>query len=252
MNVEVYLQRLNYDGPRTCDSDTLRALHQAHLLAVPFENLDIHRGRAIVLEEAALYDKIVRQRRGGFCYELNGLFAALLRELGFEVKLLAGGVMDNGKCGPEFDHMTLLVQLAERWLADVGFGDSFCEPLRLDEPKAQVQHGVAYRLSKFGEQWTMLRRLSNQEWEPQYRFTLQPHRLSDFAGMCRYHQTSPASHFTQNRICSRATPEGRVTLSDMRLIITTNGQRQETSLQDQAEYTQALWEYFGIDLTKSN
>lgn len=252
MNVEVYLQHLNYDGPRTCDSDTLQALHQAHLLAVPFENLDIHRGRAIVLEEAALYDKIVRQRRGGFCYELNGLFAALLRELGFEVKLLSAGVMDNGKFGPEFDHLTLLVQLEKRWLADVGFGDSFREPLRLEELTEQVQHGSAYRLRHTGEYWIMQRRLSNQEWEPQYRFTLQPHRLADFAGMCHYHQTSPASHFTQNRICSRATPEGRVTLSDMRLIITANGQRQETSLQDQAEYTQALWEYFGIDLTKSN
>ncbi|MCG3121160.1 MAG: N-hydroxyarylamine O-acetyltransferase [bacterium] len=252
MNIDAYLQRLNYHGPQACDVDTLRALHQAHLLAVPFENLDIQRGRPIVLEETALYDKIVRQCRGGFCYELNGLFAALLRELGFEVKLLSAGVRDNGKFGPEFDHLTLLVQLKERWLADVGFGDSFCEPLRLEELTEHVQHGSAYRLRHTGEYWIMQRRLSKQEWEPQYRFTLQPHRLADFASMCRYHQTSPASHFTQHRICSRATPEGRVTLSDMRLIITTNGQRQETILQDQAEYTQALWEYFGIDLTESN
>lgn len=251
MNIDPYLQRLNYHGPRACDVDTLRALHQAHLLAVPFENLDIHRGRPIALEEAALYDKIVRQRRGGFCYELNGLFAALLRALGLDVKLLSGRVMENGEFGPEFDHLTLLVQLEERWLADVGFGDSFRAPLRLDEPNEQVQHGVAYRLSNSGEQWTMLRRLANQEWEPQYLFTLQPHRLADFAGMCLYHQTSPASHFTQNRICSRATPAGRVTLSDMRLIITTNGQRQEKMLKTQDEYARALEEHFGIDLTKS-
>ncbi len=258
MNIDAYLQRLDYHGPRACTIGTLRALHQAHLLAVPFENLDIHLGRPIVLDEAALYDKIVRQRRGGFCYELNGLFAALLRELGFDVKLLSAGVMDNGKFGPDFDHLTLLVQLEERWLADVGFGDSFREPLRLDEPNEQFQHGVAYRLSNSGGQWTMLRRLPNQDWEPRYRFpdfpsvsfkgkSGQPHRLADFAGMCRYHQTSPASHFTQKRICSRATPEGRVTLSDTRLIITTNGQRQEMRLRDQ--YTRALWEHFGIDLT---
>lgn len=249
MNIDAYLQRLNYDGPRTRTITTLRALHQAHLLAVPFENLDIHSGCPIVLEAEALYDKIVRQRHGGFCYELNGLFATLLRELDFDVNLLSGGVMDNGEFGPEFDHLTLLVQLdEERWLADVGFGDSFREPLRLDEPNEQVQHGVAYRLNHSGEQWTMRRRLPKQDWEPQYRFTLQSHRLADFAGMCRYHQTSPASHFTRQRICSRTTPEGRATLSDMRLIITTNGQRQETVFQNQEEYIHALQEHFGIEL----
>jgi N-hydroxyarylamine O-acetyltransferase len=251
MNIETYLQRLNYHGPRPRTIATLRALHQAHLISVPFENLDIHSGRPIVLEEEALYDKIVRHRRGGFCYELNGLFAVLLRELGFDAKLLSGGVMDNGEFGPEFDHLTLLVQLEERWLADVGFGDSFREPLRLDEPNEQVQYGVAYQLNNSGGQWTMQRRLPSQDWEPQYRFTLQPWQLDDFAGMCQYHQASPASHFTQKRICSRATPEGRVTLSDMRLIITTNGQRQEKTLQDEEEYRRALLEHFGIDLTIS-
>ncbi|MCE7945709.1 MAG: arylamine N-acetyltransferase, partial [Chlorobi bacterium CHB1] len=224
---------------------------QAHLISVPFENLDIHLGRPIALEEEALYDKIVRQRRGGFCYELNGLFAVLLRELDFEVNLLSGRVMENGKFGPEFDHLTLIVQLEQRGLADVGFGDSFREPLRLDECNDQVQHGVAYRLSHSGEQWTLRRRLPGKDWEPQYCFTLQPHRLVEFDGMCHYHQTSPASHFTQKRICTRATPEGRVTLSDMRLIITANGQRQETVLQDEDEYRHALQEHFGIDLTIS-
>lgn len=252
MNLDAYLQRLNYDGPRTRTIATLRALHQAHLLSVPFENLDIQLGRPIVLEEAALYDKIVRHRRGGFCYEINGLFAALLRELGFEVKLLSAGVMEDGKFGPEFDHLTLLVQLEERWLADVGFGDSFREPLRLEESSEQIQYDVAYRLNKSGEHWTLRRRLPNHDWEPQYRFTLQPHRLAEFAGMCHYHQTSPASRFTQQRICSRATLEGRVTLSDMRLIVTAHGERQETIVKNQEEYTRALEKYFGIELAKSN
>lgn len=251
MDIDAYLQRLNYDGPRTRTIATLRALHQAHLISVPFENLDIHLGRPIALEEEALYDKIVRQRRGGFCYELNGLFAVLLRELDFEVNLLSGRVMENGEFGPEFDHLTLLVQLEERWLADVGFGDSFREPLRLEETGEQIQYGVAYRLRNADELWTLDRRFSDQAGEPQYRFTLQPYQLADFAGMCRYHQTSPASHFTQKRICSRAMPEGRVTLSDMRLIITASGQRQERVFQNQEECINALQEHFGIDLTIS-
>jgi N-hydroxyarylamine O-acetyltransferase len=248
MNVDAYLQRFGYNGGRIPNAETLRNLHHAHLLAVPFENLDIHWGRPIILDEKSLYEKIVLRRRGGFCYEANGLFAALLRELGFNVTLLSARVMDDYKLGPEFDHMTLLVQLEERWLADVGFGDSFREPLRLDDPKEQLQNHGAYRLARDGEQWTLLARSSDNEWWPQYLFTLRPHQLADFAGMCHYHQTSLKSHFTQKRVCSLATPAGRVTLSDMRLIITQKYERQERILASQEEYAKALQEYFGIKL----
>jgi N-hydroxyarylamine O-acetyltransferase len=246
MNVEAYLQRIGYDGGQIPDAETLRNLHHAHLLAVPFENLDIHLGRPIVLDEKSFYEKIVLRRRGGFCYEANGLFAALLRELGFDVTLLSARVMDGGKPGPEFDHLTLLVQLEERWLADVGFGDSFREPLRLDDPNEQRQTHGAYRLARDGEQWTVLARSSGNVWKPQYGFTLRPCQLADFADMCHYHQTSPESHFTQKRVCSLATPAGRVTLSDMRLIITQNGERQEKILASQEEYAKALRKYFGV------
>jgi len=95
---------------------------------VPFENLDIHLKRPIVLEDNALFDKIVTRKRGGFCYELNGLFAALLRALGFDVVMLSAGVANpEREFGPDFDHMALLVTLEQSWLADVGFGDSFVE-----------------------------------------------------------------------------------------------------------------------------
>ncbi len=248
MNVDAYLQRIGYDGGQIPNAETLRNLHHAHLLAVPFENLDIHLGRPIVLDEKSLYEKIVRRRRGGFCYEANGLFAALLRELGFNVTLLSARVMDDGSAGPEFDHLTLLVQLEERWLADVGFGDSFREPLRLDDPNAQLQNHGAYCFSRDGGQWTLRARALDNEWKPEYVFTLRPYRLADFAGMCHYHQTSPESHFTQKRVCSLATPAGRVTLSDMRLIITKSGERRQRMLASQEEYANALREYFGFKL----
>jgi len=97
-------------------------LHLAHLLSAPFENLSIHWHEPIVLTDEALFQKIVLRQRGGFCYELNGLFASLLRTLGFQVEMLSAGVMNKrGEFGPEFDHMTLMVTLAERWLVDVGF-----------------------------------------------------------------------------------------------------------------------------------
>jgi N-hydroxyarylamine O-acetyltransferase len=139
-DTKAYLERINYHGPLVPAAETLRGLQVAHLLTVPFENLSIHAGQPIVLEDDALFTKIVTNRRGGFCYEANGLFAALLQALGFDVTMLSAGVANaNGKFGPDFDHMALMVQLEERWLVDVGFGDSFFEPLLLDEAGEQQQ-----------------------------------------------------------------------------------------------------------------
>jgi N-hydroxyarylamine O-acetyltransferase len=140
-----------------------------------------------------------------------------------------------------------LVQLEERWLADVGFGEGFREPLRLDDPGEQAQTHGAYRLSQEGESWTYWRRDAAANWQAQYAFTLQPRQLADFAGMCRYQQSSPDSHFTQKRLCSLATPAGRVTLTDSRLIVASGGQQQEQELMSQAEYAAALRDYFGVE-----
>lgn len=272
MDIDAYLRRIQYAGPRTPSAETLRNLHHAHMLATPFENLDIGLGRTIVCDEERFFDKIVRRGRGGFCYELNGLFAALLRALGFDVTLLSARVCDNGTPGPDFDHMALLVHLEERWrasaatrraatsraepsppgggrwLADVGFGDSFLEPLKLDDPREQVQRGVAYRVAHQGELWTMAERPPGADWKVEYQFTLTPRQLADYAEMCRWQQTSPESSFTHKRICSRATPDGRLTLSDLKLIVTQNGQRQERVLAGEVEFRAALWKHFEIDL----
>src|ERR1044072_4279634 len=215
MDVEAYLKRINYHGSLEPAPETLRDLQVAHLQAVPCENLSIHAREPIVLEEEALFEKIVGQRRGGFCYECNGSFAALLRALGFQVEMLAAGVARrNGGFGPVFDHMALCVTLAERWLVDVGFGDSFLEPLLLDSREEQVQGTRSFRIDTHDNYLILLRRNDGEDWEPQYRFTLQPFGFRDYEEMCRFHQTSPESHFTQNIICSRVTEDGRITLSD--------------------------------------
>ena len=247
MDVPAYLARIAYDGPLSPSAATLRRLQVAHLVTVPFENLSIHAGEPIVLDDLALFEKIVLRRRGGFCYELNGLFSVLLRELGFDVAMLSAGVARaDGGFGPEFDHMSLLVELEDRWLADVGFGDSFLEPLLLDERGEQVQVGRAYRIEPDGDRLVLLRREADSGWVAQYRFSLERHGIADYAGMCRYHQTSPRSSFTQRRICSRATADGRLTLSDMRVITTRGGERTERMVADDAEYRVLLREHFGI------
>jgi N-hydroxyarylamine O-acetyltransferase len=242
-----YLARIAYSGTTGLTPDTLCALHRSHLVAVPFENLDIHLGRKITVDEAAILNKVVNLRRGGFCYELNSAFAALLRALGFQVTLLSARVArSNGGEGPEFDHLTLRVDLEEPWLADVGFGESFLEPLRLEAGRDQLDPTGTYRLHAQGERLRMEKSLPDGSWKPHYSFSLQPRRLEEFAGMCRYHQTSPDSSFTQNRICSRATPDGRITLSEMKLITTSKGEREERNLSSEEEWNSILRKRFGI------
>ena len=130
MDVEAYLRRIDYDGPCQPSSASLRALHRKHLFTVPFENLDIPLKNTIRLDLGQLYDKIIVRRRGGFCYELNGLFCEFLTAMGFQVQMLSARVRrDDGGFGPEFDQMLLKVQLEEPWLVDVGFGDSFVDPI---------------------------------------------------------------------------------------------------------------------------
>ncbi|MBZ0300623.1 MAG: arylamine N-acetyltransferase [Anaerolineae bacterium] len=249
MNFEAYFRRIDYDGPGDPTLETLGALHRAHLLAVPFENLDIHLGRRIVLDEDWLFDKIVHQRRGGFCYEQNGLFAAVLRALGYEVTLLEARVnAREWASGTPLDHLTLVVSLEERWLVDVGFGDSFLEPLRFDDPGPQVQSNGVFRIIHDGIEGRHARRTNGGDWHDEYLLRLTPRTLADFAAGCDFHQTSPQSHFTRQRICSRATPAGRVTLSDHRLIVTEAGRRSEYDLEDESEFQRHLREQFGIEL----
>jgi len=249
MDVRGYLARLNYQGSYEPTLRTLHALHEAHLLAVPFENLSIHYGQPIMLHEEALYEKIVRRRRGGFCYELNGLFAVLLREMGFDVTLLSASMAHAaGGFGPDIDHLALLVHLSDEWLADVGNGDSFRRPVRVQDALEHVEGAQAYRLERDSAYWTVQRCARDGRWTPEYRFTMQPHELSDFTDICHYYQTSPDSHFTHGRVCSLATPLGRMTLRDLRLMTTIEGTREERLLQSEEEYREVLATRFGIVL----
>jgi N-hydroxyarylamine O-acetyltransferase len=248
MDVVRYLARIGYKGSLLPNAETLRAIHRLHLLSVPFENLDIAWGRRIVLDEAAIVRKIVDDHRGGFCYELNTAFAALLGAMGFRVTMLSARVpRKDGSRTPEFDHLTLRVDLEEPWLADVGFGDSFREPLALTPGWEQTEpDGRVFRITETEEEYQVEKRERDGKWATEYTFSLTPRRLEEFAGMCEYHQTSPESPFTTRKLCTIATPEGRITLSGMRLIVTRNGHKEETEVESEEEWKRLLRVNFGV------
>ncbi|WP_394826089.1 arylamine N-acetyltransferase [Pendulispora albinea] len=242
-----YLNRIGTPLPSAPTSEVLRELQVRHLRTVPFENLSIHLDEPIDLNETALMDKIVRRRRGGFCYELNGLFAGLLHALGFRVTLLAGKVFaTDGKLGPPFDHLALAVDLEERWLVDVGFGRFSTYPLRLDATEPQADPSGEFRVVPTPEG----DRDVHCDGTPQYRLELRARALTDFLPTCWWQQTSPLSHFTRSLTCSLATANGRVTLSGNRLITTANRERTETLLGDDAAIHDAYRTLFGFELSR--
>ncbi len=181
------------------------------------------------------------RRRGGFCYELNGLFARLLEALGYTVTLLSAQVLHaDGRESHEYDHLTLRVDLVEPWLVDVGYGDCFREPMPLRADSEFVDSlGRSYRLAVDGELWEL------SDAEPQYRFTLTPRAYAEFEPMCRWQQTE-SPWFTGHRMCTIATPDGRLTLLDDKLITHAGGERAEREI-DEAEVPELLSALFGID-----
>ncbi|KAJ6651802.1 hypothetical protein lerEdw1_016479 [Lerista edwardsae] len=254
MDISQYLLRIGYQGPVLPSPESLRNLHKRHLLSVPFESLSMHCEEPITLALPALYEKVVRRHRGGFCFELNGLFLWLLQALGFDAKAVAGRVRNRltGRYGPPLDHMVILVQLGgQQFLCDVGFGEGFMEPLKLRPEVQQVQKNGIFWLGRNGATWVLERRdISGREGRPLYTFTLEEKKLDDFASMCLYHQTSPSSIFTCKSFCSLHKEDGgRLTYIGWRLIATLGEERTETVLQD-SEIPAVLLEKFRIKLNQ--
>jgi N-hydroxyarylamine O-acetyltransferase len=244
IDTDAYLARIGAARPTGTSHADLAALHAAHPRAVPFEDYDIHLGAPLSLEVDRLFDKVVRRHRGGFCYELNGLFAVLLGELGFEVTLhSAFDLGADGQRGPEFEHLRLLVRTDDGpFLADVGNGASWTEPV----PLAPGTHG-GVRLEHDGDLWWAQRRTFGGGWEPEWAWTLRPRELAEFRPRCRFQEQDPASHFTQRRLAALATADGRISLVNG-VFKETAGDRQTERRVTPDEERALLRERFGIDL----
>lgn len=240
-----YLGRISAQRPREPSAEALRQLQLRHLTAVPFETLSIHLGEPIALDEEALLDKVVSRHRGGFCYELNGLFAGLLRALGYPVTLLGARVFEGDELGPPFEHLVLQVAAGGPWLVDVGFGDHCLHPLRLDAGGPQADPAGTFQVVAGDGEVTVLR-----EGRPVYVVELRPRVLADFVPTCWWTATSPDSGFRRGPVCSRAVVGGRVTLAGRRLIRTSGGNRIETELDTDQAVLAAYQAEFGIRLPR--
>lgn len=246
--IKEYLARIDYSGDRSATLAVLQNLQRTHLQTVPFENLDIHNGVEIVLDEQRLFDKIVGRRRGGFCYELNGLFFALLQGLGFEVIRIAARVYNRERgFGPPFDHMAILATINEmRYLVDVGYGEFAIAPLKMVMDIEQSDERGVFVISHRPDGGLFLvAKLDNGESVPEYLFDNRHHALAEYASTCQYHQTDPASHFTQGKLISLATENGRMTLTDKTFKVRVGLRTEEHPVAGPAEFDRLLSTYFG-------
>lgn len=248
MNQAKYLKRINYRGEIAPTFEVLRSLQKAHQLAVPFENLDIHTGRRIDLKRT--YTKIVGENRGGFCFELNGLFFELLNSFGFNAKLISARVYEQERgFGQEFDHMAIIVTInGEKYLPDVGFGEFAFYPLKIDLNNLLEDPRGKFKINIYDDTYLLVSKIEGDESTPLYIFSETERTPEEFEGMCFYHQTSPESHFTQKRLCSLPTENGRITISGNILKINIDGRVSEKILEDGYEFNEALWKYFRIKI----
>jgi N-hydroxyarylamine O-acetyltransferase len=249
MDIKPYLNRIGIEKINDPSLKFLTELQNRHLLSIPFEDLDIPDGNRIELDLNKIYNKIIPSKRGGFCYELNGLFHWLLTSLGFNVDILSASVFNSQKndFGPEYDHMTLLVHLDKDYLVDVGFGDSFRRPIEMPDGETEDISGH-YRISKKEDKLFELLKKEENDFSSQYCFTKDPKKLEDYKKMCAFQQDSPASHFRTRMLCTIATETGRITLSNNSLTITENGIKTKTEFTSDNEFNFLLNKHFGITL----
>lgn len=248
MNKNKYLSRI---GIRQNDLaptlENLKLLQKQHLLNVPFENLDIHWKRPILLDSNKFYEKIIGEKRGGFCYELNGLFYELLNQIGYQSKIISARVSNGKDFGAEYDHLAILTKVdGDEFLVDVGFGDFTAEPLKFVLNEEQNDETGIFKIKKHDAEYFEVLKKNVEEWQSEYIFKDIARDLSEFTEMCNFHQTSPESHFTRGKVCSIMTEGGRKTLTDRKFIETKNGEKLETQVNSENEFGKILFQELQI------
>ncbi len=250
LDLYAYLDRIGYDGPLDPTVDTMLALHRAHALTIPFENLDIILGRGVSLDLDDLQEKMIRHGRGGYCFEHNLLFAALLERVGFTVRRHLGRVLstDPNHHQPR-THMTINVDAGgTTWHADVGFGTALSEPIPLVDGIEVDQGGWKHGLARREDGAWTLRTLGPEGWSDRYLYTEDRQYLVDYIAANHYTSTYPGSHFTQKPVAVRLTPEARYRLNGLELAVATPDGDDERRELAPDELGAILRDPIGIDL----
>jgi N-hydroxyarylamine O-acetyltransferase len=249
MDPAEYLEWIGFGGTPQVDHATLAQLQRLHMTAVPFENLFITQGIHLTTDAKSSYDKIVRQGRGGWCFELNGAFAALLEAIGFRVTLLGAAVLLDGP-STVIEHLTLEV-VAENdadqpYLVDVGFGDSFIEPLTLNRSGPQDGGNATYELIGSPQGTTLTRHVDGLP-KPEYRFKRVALRLGDFTAVSDSMQIDPDKSWRSKPFATRLLDGGpdRVTVTRHHRKLVRDGVVREQQL-DGDEWEQELIDWFGF------
>ena len=249
VDLDRYLFRLGINrSSLEVGENALRLLQHRHLLSIPFENLDIHRKKPIALDTGRFYNKIVVNERGGFCYELNGLFNELLTDLGFKTRIVSARVFDgHGNFSPEYDHLAIVVTLnGHDWLADVGFGEFAAQPLKVEIGTEQIDETGVFVIRGREDDYLEVAKKTVDGWRPEYIFKPAERDLNEFIPLCDFQQFSPDSHFFKGKICSIMTEDGRKTLSSDKFIVTRNGDREETLVASNDDFDAILLREFKI------
>jgi N-hydroxyarylamine O-acetyltransferase len=251
-NRDKYLNRIKYSGELKPDLSLLKKLQKHHLLNIPFENLDIHYQTPIELNIDRIYEKIVQNNRGGFCYELNGLFYELLLSLGFNAKQVSARVYEKeNEYSPEFDHLSIVVKIENtEYLTDVGFGEFIFEPLELHFDKIQKDSRGSYVIDKYDGVYLRVSKIKDGKSIPEFIFKNAERELAEYAEMCKYHQSNPNSHFMKKRLISLPTENGRITISGNTLKIKEKNKVTEKELKNEIEFEKELLEKFKININK--
>lgn len=248
LDMDAYFARIAYDGQRRPTAETLREAHLAHIATIPFENLNIPLGRGISLEMEDLQEKLIHQQRGGYCFEHNILFSAVLERLGFPVQRLAARVRVGGRMQAR-SHMMLIVEAdGAEWLADVGFGSGLLEPLPFQDGATMRQGEWTYGLQQQGDRWT-LRSLTPDGWVDLYEFTREPQNWLDYVMMNHYTSTHPDSHFVSQLVAIRATPTHRQVLRGDKVATVHPDGRQDVRDLSGEDLDVTLQRAFGINLS---
>jgi N-hydroxyarylamine O-acetyltransferase len=250
LDLDAYLRRVGYAGPRTATADTLIALHRAHMTSIGFENVDVVLGRGISLEMVDLQEKLVDSGRGGYCFEHNLLFAAALEQLGFTLTRLMGRVRRGSGRIRYRAHAVLVVMAGgRRWLADVGFGDEgLIEPIPLSPGAVAKVGDWTWRVVAEADQW-VLQSLHQDGWFDLYSFRAERHFPADFEVSNYYTAHSDRSVFVGKLIAMRSTDSVRHALKDQELVSWYADGRAERAEMTGAELVQVLRNVFGIRLT---